>query len=445
MIIDWCRMMPRAARAALLSAWTATALTGCANTKADTAATPPLPETVPVLYMTAGNPSSGSTSVIRELAAEYAKTHPDFKFRIESVQNNDLSQKVQLLAASNDLPAMFSYQSGEPLLDLIRSGAVLELQGTFEQLGIAGQLNPVAVDLLKRMTDGMGLYALPLELNIEGFWYNKTLFARYHLDEPRTWDDMLRAADVFKNAGIQPFAVAGKDKWPITRLINAYAIRKLGADAMERVYRGELKLTDPGFVEAAGTVKQMAQAGYFGQDPNTVDIGSAMRAFTQGRAAMIYTGSWSIRDLNKTVEGRIPPEAIGFFSIPLAAEGLGALDEYPMNAGLTTSFSSEAYDDELGDFMKYAFARYGQRSMDELGLITGFKADTTGAGVPPLTRMVQSKLDGAARTALWFEARFDTLAQMTAWNGAQLLIQDPSYTPAFYMSELQAALDGHSG
>ncbi|MDG0791101.1 extracellular solute-binding protein [Cohnella ginsengisoli] len=444
MRINWSRSTPRRARVALLVAC-ATALAGCARSDANPVMPAPSAETVPVLYMTAGNPGSGSTSIIGELATEYAKTHPDFKFRIESVQNNDLSQKMQLLAASNDLPAMFSYQSGEPLMDMIRSGAVLELQGTFDRLGIADRLNPVAVDLLKRMTDGMGLYALPLELNIEGFWYNKTLFARYHLDEPRTWDEMLRAAGAFKNAGIQPFAVAGKDKWPITRLINAYAIRKLGADAMERVYRGELKLTDPGFVEAAGAVQHMAQEGYFGQNPNTVDIGSAMRAFTQGQAAMIYTGSWSIRDLNKTVEGRIAPAEIGFFSIPLAPGGLGALDEYPVNAGLTTSFSSEAYDEGLGDFIKYAFARYGQRSMDELGLITGFKADTTGAGVPPLTRMVQRKLDSAARTALWFEARFDTRTQLAAWEGAQLLIEDSSYTPAAYMTELQAALDGRSG
>ncbi|MDG0814062.1 ABC transporter substrate-binding protein [Cohnella rhizosphaerae] len=444
MKINWSRPTPRPARVTLLVACAA-ALAGCARSGANPVVPAPSAETVPVLYMTAGNPGSGSTGVIRELATEYAGTHPHFKFRIESVQNNDLSQKMQLLAASNDLPAMFSYQSGEPLLDLIRSGAVLELQGTFERLGIADRLNPVAVDLLKRMTDGMGLYALPLELNIEGFWYNKTLFARYRLDEPRTWDDMERAADVFKRAGIQPFAVAGKDKWPITRLINAYAIRKLGADAMERVYRGELRLTDPGFVEAAGAVQRMAQAGYFGQDPNTIDIGSAMRAFTQGQAAMIYTGSWAIRDLNKTVAGRIAPEAIGFFSIPLAPEGSGSLDEYPVNAGLTTSFSSEAYNEELGDFIKYAFQRYGQRSMDELGLITGFKADTTGTGVPPLTRMVQRELDGASRTALWFEARFDTHAQMTAWNGAQLLIQGSGYTPTDYMNELQAALNGRSG
>ncbi|MFC3802004.1 ABC transporter substrate-binding protein [Cohnella sp. GCM10012308] len=423
----------------------AAALTGCAKQDLSAEATPSSSvKPVPVLYMTAGNEKSGSTRIISELAQEYAKTHPDFRFTIESVQNNDLTQKVQLLAASNDLPQMFSFQSGEPLLDMIRSGAVLELQGTFDRLGIADKLNPVAVDLLERMADGAGLYALPLELNIEGFWYNKRLFARYHLDEPQTWDDMVRAASVFKNGGIQPFAVAGKGKWPITRLINAYAIRKLGADAMERVYKGELKLTDPGFVEAADAVQRMGQAGYFGQDANKIDFGSAFRAFTQGQAAMIYTGSWSVRDLNTAAEGRIAPEDIGFFSIPLVPGGQGALDEYPVNAGVTTSFSRESFDDGLGDFIQYAFARYGDRAMNELGMITGFNSDTARSAMPPLTRMVQEKLDGMSRTSLWFEARFDARTQLLAWNGAQLLLADASYTPAAYMSELQAALDDAS-
>ncbi|MEK0314630.1 ABC transporter substrate-binding protein [Cohnella sp. 56] len=428
------------ARIALVPALLAALLSACSARDANDSL--PAEDKEPVLYLTAGPEDTGSTRIISELAQEYAQTHPDFRFRIESLQSNDLTQKVQLLAASNDLPAMFSFQSGEPLLDMIRSGAVLELEGTLDRLGIADRLNPVAVDMLKQMADGTGLYALPLELNIEGFWYNKSLFARYHLEEPRTWDEMLRAASVLKNAGLQPFAVAGKGKWPITRLINAYAIRKLGADAMERVYRGELELTDPGFIEAADAVQRMAQVGYFGQDANKVDFGEALGSFRQGKAAMIYTGSWSIRALNFAADGQIRPEDVGFFSIPLVSGGRGALDEYPVNAGVTTSFASDSFDAELGGFIQYAFARYGDRAMSELGMITGFKSDRAGPEVPPLTRMVQDKLDGISRTSLWFEARFNTAAQLAAWNDAQLLVAG-MITPQVFMSQIQQLLDVH--
>jgi raffinose/stachyose/melibiose transport system substrate-binding protein len=400
----------------------------------------PSPSTF-ILYLTVGNENFGSTRIINELAQEYMQSHPEVRFNVESVRNNDLSQKVQLLAASNDLPVMFSYQSGEPLLDMIEGGAVLNVQETFEQLGIADKLNPIAVQLLNETTNGAGLYALPLEMNIEGFWYNKTIFALYNIKEPQSWDDMLQAASVLKSAGVQPFTVAGKDKWPITRLINAYAIRKLGADAMERVYRHELDLTDPGFVEAAETVQQMAQKGYLGANPNMVDIGSSMNQFVQGKAAMIYNGSWTIRDMNIRKEGRIDPDEIGFFSIPLVKDGRGTLDEYPMNAGLTTSLAQNAYTPEVGDFMKYVFERYGDRAMSELGMITGFTTDKPTVEIPPLTRMILEKLDRVTQTSLWFEARFNTQTQLLAWNNAQLLIASGGMTPFNYMSQLHQALD----
>ncbi|WP_239618118.1 ABC transporter substrate-binding protein [Cohnella mopanensis] len=395
-----------------------------------------------ILYLTASNEDQGSSKIISELAREYEQQHPQVDYKFESVRDSDLSEKIQLLAASNDLPVIFGYQSGRPLLDFIHSDAVLDLEQTFKQLGIYDKLNPSAVQWLKKYVDNTGLYALPLEMNIEGFWYNKEIFTRLNLTEPKTWDEMIAAAEKIKQAGIQPFAVSGKAKWPITRLINGYIIRKLGADAMEQVEKGKLDITDPGFVEAADAVQKMGLSGYFGPNVNAVDIGASYDLFVQGEAAMFYSGSWSIRDFNNPALNPIGPENTGFFSIPLVEGGVGSLDDYPVNAGLTTSFSQEAYNGEVGQWMKYVFERYGDRAMSELGMITGFKVEEVPEEVPPLTRMVQGKLDGVKNGALWFEARFNTRTQLLAWENAQLLVTDPSFTPAEYMQQLKQAISG---
>ncbi|QMV42482.1 ABC transporter substrate-binding protein [Cohnella cholangitidis] len=395
---------------------------------------------ITILYLTASNEDQGSSKIIGELASEYQRQHPHVNYRFESVRDSDLSEKIQLLAASNDLPALFGYQSGKPLLDIIQSGAALDLERTFQQLGIYDKLNPAAVELLKKYVDNTGLYALPLEMNIEGFWYNKEIFSRLNLTEPKTWDEMTAAAEAIKQAGLQPFAVSGKAKWPITRLINGYVIRKLGADAMERVDRGELDITDPGFIEAADAVQKMGLNGYFGPDVNAVDIGDSFDLFVQGKAAMFYSGSWSIRDFNDPSLNPIGPDNTGFFSIPLVKGGVGSLDDYPVNAGLTTSFSQEAYNEEVGRWMKFVFERYGDRAMGELGMITGFKVEEVPEEVPPLTRMVQGKLDRVKNGALWFEARFNTRTQLLAWENAQLLVTDPSFTPTEYMGQLKRAI-----
>jgi len=395
-----------------------------------------------IMYLSVNKEDEGSTRMISELSKEYQQQQsPQTVFQFDNVAESSLNQRVELLAASNDLPELFSYQSGKPLIDLIQSDAVLDLEAVFTELGLMDKLLPAAVELLKANVDEAGLYALPLEFNIEGFWYNKQLFEQYGLEIPQTWDELIEIADLLYRQGIQPFSVAGKDKWPITRLINAYAIRMYGADVMERVDRGEISLTDEGFIEAVNTVQQMGLNGYLGKRVNTVDMESSVNAFLNGEAAMFYMGSWQLRAFNDKSRNHIGEEAIGFFSIPLVEGGVGTLDEYPVNAGLTTSFSKEAYTPEVGKWMGYVFEHYGDRAMSELGMITGFQVEKMPENIPPLTKVVQEKINEVSKGALWFEARFSSSAQLLAWDNAQLLMTDANYTPVQYLSALQQELN----
>lgn len=396
-------------------------------------------EVTTIRYLTSNLESEGTVKVVSDISEEYTKVNPSVKLEYYYVGQSGLRQRIQLLAASNDLPTMFSFESGRPLRNL--KGEVLDLEQTFKDLGIYEKLNPVAVNLLKQQTHGEGLYALPLELNIEGFWYNKSLFAKLGMEEPRTWDDMLRAADRFINNGIQPFSVAGKEKWPITRLIGGYAVRKYGPDVMESVENGEMKVTEPGFIEAAQTVYEMSKRGYFGGDANKIDLQTSIDLFLQGQAAMFYSGSWELRDFNNPVRNKLGANGIGYFNIPLVKDGIGTLDEFPMNAGLTNSFSKAAFNPKVGEWMKTVFSEYGDRAMKDNGLITGFKVEHMPAQVPPLTQMVQEKIDSAKRAILWFEAGFDSKTQSIAWDNAQLLISGDGMTAQSYMEELQKAID----
>ncbi|WNS40814.1 extracellular solute-binding protein [Paenibacillus sp. MMS20-IR301] len=400
----------------------------------------PTPKTM-ILFLSANKEGEGSAQIISELTKEYQEEHPEIEYKFEYVAESNLTQRIQLLAASNDLPILFNYQSGKPLQDLIQSNAVLDVEKTFKALNMYDLLNPTAVQLLKANVSEKGLYALPLEMNIEGFWYNKSIFARYGLKVPETWDELLEISNVLKLKSIQPFAVAGKEKWPITRLINAYIIRKFGVDAMDKVDRGELLLTDSKVVEGVEIVKEMGLKGYFGSNVNTIDMDTSVDMFLNGQTAMFYMGSWQLRAFNDENRNKIGADQIGFFSIPMVNGGIGKLDEYPVNAGLTTSFSKNGFTPETGNWMKYVFSRYGERAISDLGMVTGFNVSDVSQNLPELTLMVQEKLYEAKKGALWFEARFTPKAQMVAWNNAQLLITNPHFSALDYVTQLQEQID----
>ncbi|SFB06157.1 raffinose/stachyose/melibiose transport system substrate-binding protein [Cohnella sp. OV330] len=443
---DHARLPPAARRNRLFLQWTPLLLIlillpACGGVSSYSSDRPVVSDPTRVIRYVSSNLESQQPRIVSELARDYEREHPSVRYEFENVNTSDLLQRIQLLAASNDLPELFTYESGKPLQQLSEHGFVLDIEQAFGELGLGDALNPTAVKLLKSMTGGKGLYALPLEINIEGFWYNKTLFEQNGIEVPKTWDQLLQAAETLEQAGVQPFAVAGSQKWTLTRLINGYVVRKYGFDAMARVSRGELSLTDPGFVEAADVVQRMALQGYFGDHVNTTDLDEATAMFLQGRAAIYYTGSWSLRDFNDPKQNRIGEDRIGLFNIPLVPGGAGGEGDWLLNAGLTTSFSAAGYDDEMKRWMKSVFSDYGNKAMSEMGIITGFKTDRLPQTLPPLTQLAQSKIDGVQNGTLWFEAFFNAETQATAWNNAQLLVSSASYTPAMYMADLQVALD----
>ncbi|WP_299090539.1 extracellular solute-binding protein [uncultured Metabacillus sp.] len=363
----------------------------------------------------------------------------DTTIELETVMQANLMQKIQLLTASNDLPELFKYESNQ-LGDMIDNDQLLDLEKTFKDLGIYEKLNPGAVDLLKNLSGDRGLYALPVELNIEGFWYNKKLFEENNLEVPTTWDEMMAVSKVFMEKGIQPFAVAGKEKFPITRLINGYVIRLYGADAMKQVKEGKLSVTDEGFVEAAKMVQDMNAKGYFGEGVNTIDYDTASNTFLQGNAAMYYMGSWALNEFNDENLNKIGIDNIGFFNIPLVEGGKGTINDYSMNAGLTLSFSKAKYNEEVGNWMKEVFSIYGEKAISERGLISGFKVENMPEDVSPLTKMTLEKIEEVENSALWFEGYFDPKTKTVAEDGAQNLLND-GVTPEEYMSSIENSLE----
>lgn len=426
-----------------------------ATAPAPTAAPAPLATTAPVPTVT-GNPTpsgslkflsvqaenEGYTKIVNLLTAEFTAANPRVRYEFEQAPQTDLEQKLQLLASSNSLPLMFPSAATATLIEMYRNGFVLDVEATFTKLGIIDKLNPVALSLVRNLGNGTAL-GIPMELNIEGFWYNKQIFAEHGIAVPQTWEELLAAAEKLHTAGIQPFAASGEQGWPLTRLIGLYAQRKYGPDALERVAAGELKLTDPGFIEAAQAVQDLGLKGYFGPGVVTIDYATAVDLFVQGRAAMFYMGSWELRTFNDPTRNLIGAENIGFFNFPTVPDGVGSLNDWPMNAGLTVSLGKAAYESNqpLADaWLTYVFERYGDRSMSELGAITGFKVENMPANTPPLTQMVQSQIDAAQTPMLWFEARFDSAATVLSQRNAQLLITGDMSAEEF-MRALQAELD----
>lgn len=72
------------------------------------------------------------------------------------------------------------------------------------------------------------LNAVPIALNTQSVYINKTIYDKYGLDIPRTWDDYFNAAKVM-NGEVYPIAMTSKSAW---FFITAYAEQTTGKSFM---------------------------------------------------------------------------------------------------------------------------------------------------------------------------------------------------------------------
>lgn len=378
--------------------------------------------------------------VLRALAATTCRdADADLPLRVETVPQILLDQKLQLLAGQQALPVAFA-AGGAPALteELAAAGHLVDLEQTLAELDVLDELAPAAVETVKALYGGE-LTVLPVEYNVEGFWFNTDLLAAHDLAAPTTWSELEATAAALHRAGVQPFSASGEQGWPLTRLIGGYLYRALGPDALERVARGEARLTDPPYVEAVEAVARLGRAGYFGEGLGSVDYGTALNTFLTGDAAMLYMGSWVLGSFGDDRLNEIGIEHIGFFPFPEVTGGIGGAEQVPANVGIPLAFSAKRYDDRVGAWLTCIADGFGTVSLAEHGLVSGFRARTV-AEVDPLTAEVGDLVRSATGSVLWFEALFGTRATTLSQRSAAPLLAG-SVSADEFAADVQAALD----
>ncbi len=359
----------------------------------------------------------------------------------DDIAGTTWDQQLQLLASQDSLSDM-SMAAGTPSLmqEFIDGGQVLDLSDTLDELGVSDKILPAAESTITALYGGGDLYALPTELNIEGFWYNKQILADNGIEAPATWDDLVDAAATLKAAGVQPFSAAGKDGWPVTRLVGDYIFRDLGADALQKVADGDAKLTDDDYVKAADAVAELGKAGYFGDAVGSVDYNAAMNTFLTGKAAFFYMGSWALANFNDAEQNQIGADNVGFAPFPAVEGGAGSIDEVPANVGIPVMFSAKGADDDTKAWITCIVENYGDAVLEGSGVVSGFALSDPPSDLPSTTQLVQDTIQNAPSSVLWFEALFSSKAtSVSQTNGGALA--NGSISGADFMKLVQAAND----
>jgi raffinose/stachyose/melibiose transport system substrate-binding protein len=326
-------------------------------------------------------------AVYRQIFTKFQASHPhvkvDFK-PYKATEYNTILSTGLTQAGGPDVMQLRSYGLVQPL---IQAGDLVALDGKVAGLS---NFDTTALDGARGKKDGK-VYGVPLEMSTFQIYYNKDIFAKYQLQPPTTWDQMISSARTLLAKGVTPFAAAGKDTWLLPLYDEAFAATRYGGPAFEKkVLAGQAKFTDPDYVAALEVLNQLKP--YFPKDQMGLGETDVQTLFATGKAAMIPEGSFALAPL-KAINPNLdlgvfnaPPPPGAVVTKPLqvgwvdASYGLNAKSTHQKEAlDLLQWMTSTEFGQQVADNLKQVSLVKGVQSSDPLlgQMMQSYRADPT--------------------------------------------------------------------
>lgn len=240
-------------------------------------------------------------SAIENVIKSFGKEHQDIVIQYEinyedTVYEDLLSKRV----ARNEL------------------GDIVQLK-TPEAYAASGLLGEISGDVAEQVSsvyeyDGR-IYGVGAVESTWGILYNKTLFDRYGLKEPETYEDFLDICGYLSRRDITPVGVAGEDLWHMEFWVNHFFrtdVLKNDPDWLKKCEAGQVRWTDEAPRRMMDHLCQLFETGYVNDDwMASADTGLSYD-MSQGEFAMIYTGPWTAEAIEKLQ----PEMELGWFYVP---------------------------------------------------------------------------------------------------------------------------------
>src|SRR4028119_378062 len=127
-----------------------------------------------------------------------------------------------------------------------------------------------------------------------GLFYNKDVFTKLGIQEPKSLDDLRAAAEKVRASGMVALAVGDKEGWEGGHLLSMALSSDIGSEGVEPMFSGEKSWNSPEVVSAFRLWKDFNDKGLLSKSPTSVDYDTSTSQYFSGKAAMIPTGSWLV-------------------------------------------------------------------------------------------------------------------------------------------------------
>ncbi|WP_330282467.1 ABC transporter substrate-binding protein [Streptomyces sp. NBC_00588] len=243
-------------------------------------------------------PDSAMGVAWNEAIKEFEASHPGVKVKFEEKGFEQIQKTAPMILNSSDAPDLMEYNKGNATAgQLSKQGLLTDLSAEAAKRGWDKKLSAGVATTSRYDTDGvMGSgkwYGVTDYAEYTMVYYNKDLFKKYKIAEPKTFDQLTAAMDAFVKKGVTPLANAGAE-YMAQQYLYQLALSKADRSWVDtyELYKGKPDFHDPAWTYAADTFTDWVKKGYISKKSTSTKAEDAGVSWIQGKAPILFSGSW---------------------------------------------------------------------------------------------------------------------------------------------------------
>ncbi len=262
-----------------------------------------------------------AVAVLKKINAEFEKAYPGYTVNYQTTADVTggyaTMQQTAVQGGTADIMGTFPFQ---PLpfnmnQNNLSPTQLWAIHGVFAPLNGQPWVKHFNSSILSGDMYKGKLYGLVTGVYQQGVFYNKSIFAKYHLTPPRTYNQLLHIAQVLAAHHVTPFFDGLQNVGPLylmfimNPLMQDIWMPQVG-NVNTALWTNKTKWTSPAFVKVMVRERQLMK--YLEPNFTGVPWQAMPGSFANGKAAMLLDGSW---DLASVAQAN-PRIQVGYFPLP---------------------------------------------------------------------------------------------------------------------------------
>ena len=256
---------------------------------------------------------------MEELIADFQKANPGITVKWNNFDHEGYKSAIRNFLTA-DAPDVAAWYAGNRMAPFVKAGLFEAVDDVWKDNDLDAQLKSAAAS----MTIDGKKWGVPYTYYQWGIYYNKDVYKKVGVTEPKNWAEFVANCERFKAAGIDCLTTGTKALWPGAGIFDYINMRTNGYEFHMDLTAGKAKWTDPktkaAFAEWAKVVP------YTSANASAIDWQDAAALLVQGKAANYVMGNFAVDTFKK---GGMTNDNLGFMVFPEITPGIPRAEEAP--------------------------------------------------------------------------------------------------------------------